>query len=159
MKKNVVKLNETQFRNILTKCIMESINEIGDTPEGRKALANAAEKAYKLQRNGQYDTFSKGLRQAVSDRYGEGATFSYFDYYSHKYKVRLFWNGGLTISNVDGSNKGSEDVENFIKNQWDGLKTKDRNTARRIAKWCEEYLDKSLPCYEKCLDWHTWALL
>ena len=159
MKKNIVQLNESQFRNLLTKCIMEAVNEIGDTPEGRKALANAGEKAYKLGRNKQSDTFFNGLQQAVSDKYGEGASASYFDYYSDGYKVRLFFDGRLMISNIDGSNKGQENLEDFIKNQWKGIKTKDRSTARRISRWCAEYLNKDLPCYEQCLDWHTWALL
>ena len=152
-----VKMNESELRKVIGKCITEALDELGNTPEGRAALSRAVTKANSLGRQGQANTFMNGLRSAVSDQYGEGATNSYFDYMSDRRKVRLFFDGRVMTSEKDGSNRGQENLEDFINYKWDELRTKDRGLARRISKWCAEYLDKKLPCYQQCLDWHTWA--
>lgn len=157
--KKTKKLNESQLRNIVRESISEALSEIGDTPEGRNALINAVGKATSQGRFSQADTFKDGLDRAVKDRYGEGATNSRYDYNSWKYRVRLFFDGRILLSAIDGTNKGEEDLEKFIENGWDGLKTVDRKLARQIAAWCGEFLNKNLSCYQACTDWHTWAKL
>jgi len=39
MKKNIVKLNEQQLRQIVAESVKKVLKEIGDTPQGRYALA------------------------------------------------------------------------------------------------------------------------
>jgi hypothetical protein len=154
-----MKINESKLREVVSKCISDALSEIGDTPAGRTALANAIGKAHGQGRFAQADLFRRGLDNAVVDQYGDGATNYKLDYNSWRYKVRLFPDGRVLKSDIDGYNKGEDDLGRIIQNRWDDLKTKDRTLARRISKWCAEFMNKDLPYYQECLDWHNWAKL
>lgn len=153
-----VTITEAKLTQLIKECVKRALNEIGDTPQGRAALANAADKAWNYGRKKQERTFLNGLTNIMKEKFGEGATYNTYQYLNKWGKrITLCANGQVTISDADGNNKSTYSIPNLVlRGKSHELKTTDLRVARQLAKWCAERMGERT-YYEWLCDWHTFA--
>ena len=153
----MIRLNEAQLKRIIAESVKKGINEIGDTPEGRMAIARAADKANGKERYRQAKRFQDYLKTANKEAFGDGAGINSFHYINaNGNEVRLFKDGEVKINNE------YTDLMNALTNNPYSIKTEDVSKARKLSKWIvEQPVFKMLQDYGfndiDLTDWHTWA--
>lgn len=152
-------ISEQKLNGIIAESIKKTLNEIGDTPQGRAMLKNAMAKAKSQRRPIQANTFASGLDSAIQQKYGEGASTDRYAYLSWDgSEVIIFDDGLIAIYSKNGGDRKEMSIEDVFKNMNQSAKTDNRKVARQIAGWCGEFLNKTDERVKAlATDWHTWA--
>ncbi len=134
-----VKITQEKLNEIISESIKKALNEIGDTPQGRETLRRAANKAWRLGREGQACNFLGGRLEALRAKYGEGVMDGGYIYTSERNcKVEIYDDGDVRI--IDNTTYGRDmdtNLSKLVSPQGADARalcqTRDRRLARQIA--------------------------
>lgn len=159
-----IHLNETHLRKIISESVRQTLNEIGDTPEGRKMIGHILNKQKgNPTRREQFQNVETGLDDIYNKTFGDG----YNDIFplhnavvynnTKKAPIAIKIKDGYCIVRLVGMPfKPLMEILND-RDLAGQIGAANRGVARKIAKWCSEKVSPESEDFQVATDWHTWV--
>lgn len=150
MDNNIIRLTESELRQIITESVSNVLNEIGDTFQGKLGIANAIKKAKVQGRNKQAEKFSNYLFNDAK------LPKEILNIGENIIKYRSLSGDIVTVKGTKISNDGGR--------SWSSLEymgefnlPKRIKTTPQIARMIVKTLSPNVS--DSVKDWHAWASL